>query len=98
MKNYYIHLDDGKWQKVKGHRVKIEGFEDLDLFWHKEDNCYYISEGKTGMRLIDSGIISLNTAKECAKDLLIRARKNGKLDKVISESIKKYGLSPRYEV
>jgi len=97
MKNYYIHLDNGKWQKVKGRKVKIEGFEDLDLFYYKEDDYYYITEGKTGMKVV-GGIESLNIAKQCARDFLIKIRKNRKLDKVISESIKVYGLSPRYEV
>jgi len=97
MKNYYIHLDDGKWQKVKGHRVKIEGFEDLDLFYYKEDDYYYISEGKTGMKIIP-GIEFLDIAKQYARDTLRRAKARGILDKAISESIKKYGLSPRYEV
>jgi hypothetical protein len=95
MQGYYIHLENGEWQKVKGHRIKIEGFEDLDLFCHKEDKYYHISEGKTGMEIIpEFGFLKI--AKECAQHALIKAKKKGVLDKAISRSIKQYGLSPRW--
>jgi hypothetical protein len=96
MKSYYIHLENGEWRKVKGHKLRIKGFEDLDLFYHKKGRYYYISEGKTGAMVTDSGFYTLSVAKERAKNRIIKAKENGILDKAINEGIKKYGLSPRY--
>jgi len=93
-KNYYIHLESGKWQKVKGRKVKIKGFEDLDLFYHKEDGYYCITEGKTGSLINKSEFLDI--AKEQAQDMLTKAKIKGTLAKAINEAIIEYGLSPRY--
>jgi hypothetical protein len=95
MKDYYVHLENGEWQKVKGHKIKIEGFENLDIFYHKEGKYYHISEGKTGMEFVPESE-KLSIAKVCAQNTLIKAKEKGVLDKAISRSIKQYGLSPRW--
>jgi hypothetical protein len=98
MQGYYVNLENGEWQKVKGHKITIEGFEDLDLFYHKEGKYYHISEGRTGIKIVPE-CANVTCAKELAKIILECAKKRNMLllNKVISKSIKQYGLSPRYK-
>ena len=40
-----------KWLLVKGRTVKLKGFENIDMFYHKKNDMYIISELSTGRKL-----------------------------------------------
>ena len=94
---YYISTDEG-FKEVKGKAIKIEGFEDLDLFAHRTANGknWMISEGKTGLGLIQWPTSTLKEAKQEAEKVLKEAGKET-IEEKIKDAIKKHGISPRYQ-
>jgi len=95
-KEYYILTGNG-FKEVEGKPVKIEGFEWLDLFAHKNGSAgWMISEGKTGLGVISWPASTLKEAKKEAERVLKEAGKETTGEK-IKNSVFFNGISPRYQ-
>lgn len=47
-KGFYIRTRSGLWNPVKGYCIRWARTKELDLFCHKGDTMWIVSEGKTG--------------------------------------------------
>lgn len=106
MSNYYIALEDPykegvilRYQSVVGFPVKVEGFEDIDLFVHQGHDValmdtWMVSEGKTGYRIPQS---FGDTKEEAISKAIVALGKVGKTAFIqkMSRHLTK-GHTPRY--
>ena len=84
-----------KFVKVKGRKVKFEGFEEFDFFYYKTDVfAYCILEARSGMSTGTSG--TLKRAKELALENL-QSCGVSKLKEIITDQIQGHGISPHYK-
>ena len=100
--DYYIHYPHG-WEKVKGQRVKIKGFEDIYLFSHPQHTGaqslgYSISEVISGCHIdvgkfTDSRIEAITLATAWLKKKKVTQEK---FKITITKLINKHGKSPLY--
>lgn len=104
---YYVSTVDMKtnklgWKQVRGVPVKIQGFEDVDLFLHKEGHGWAVSDARSGGKI--SADLDQAQAMERAKRTL---QKIGKEDfkktakKIVLQAARqrpneKVPRSPRY--
>lgn len=101
-KDYFIAKPNEKdpnestWQKVKGKKVTVPGFEGFDLFAHKEKSGWSITDAITGHSLERRS----PTIKDAIKSVVSISQKKGitseKLMEIQDGVIKTYGFSPRY--
>lgn len=95
------HVVIGSYVRVKGKRVCIEGWEDLDLFIHRDiedPKLWRISEGKTGLSLGRDSFTAQSEAKEDAKQYLDFIRPKDRHPRtVISRKVLAGVISPRYK-
>lgn len=90
--NYFISLGKNKFKKVRFAK-KIE-FEDLDLFWHFNNKKISISEGHTGLSIIE-GKKTIKVAEKALENL-INEKGVGTIRQQINYQVDQNGLSPRY--
>lgn len=68
---YYIRINDGSQEKVTGRPVKIEGLNEYDFFYRKdEEGAYVITEVTTGRSVSLAG--TLKQARANAADRINR--------------------------
>jgi hypothetical protein len=97
---YWIHInpatmrdDQQEWEKVKGRKLVIKGYEEFDIFVYRNiygDWC--ISEGITGQAFITGEF----TRADAIKETIAKLRGKEHLKRVIRTGIGLGGISPRY--
>jgi len=100
--DYYIHVwrgdqDTGgfEWEKIKGKRIVVPGYEDVDTFVHGKSGDWQVSEGKTGSSLrVYAKTIDEVIAE--TKKRLDEAGGKAKVTKVGEDLVEEHGISPRY--
>jgi len=77
--------------KVKGHKIKIEGFEDFNFFYYKTIDKFFVIEQRSGQSIAST--YRLKDAKWKAKD---RLESHGKEDftKARDKAVETNGLPP----
>lgn len=94
--NFYIYNKDTGFIKVDGKKLDLSNTgKNIELFTHKnEDDNFVVTEARTGLSL---------STKAKLKDAIEEATTKvedwtqDKIDKLISDSIEKRGISPRFE-
>jgi hypothetical protein len=99
-KPYYIYNQClGRFERVKGRKVIIPGFEQFDFFVHEDDFNKVISSAKAGgfFACGSKGTPTSKVIKYAMQRLKERKITPAKFRKIEARYIKKYGLSPRYD-